>query len=78
MMIKQFFKRPTGFYLVSVLLLLLMELNAYGQTPQDVPHPSDSQPLILDNWAYIITFILIPLFFIILYLWLRARKRKQE
>ncbi len=50
---------------------------AYGQIPQDTPHPNDNKPMRLDNWTNIIFFVILPILFVTLYLWLK-RKRKND
>lgn len=48
-----------------------------AQTPQDVPHPSDNEPISFDNTTTIVTFLVLPLLFIAIYIWLRNRKRNE-
>ena len=54
----------------------LCYLPAIAQTPQGLPNPDDNEPLALDNWTNIIFFIVIPLLFVALFVWLRAKRKK--
>jgi uncharacterized BrkB/YihY/UPF0761 family membrane protein len=64
-------------FTVVLLIIFVAGPSGFGQIPQDLPQPDKSEPLVLDSPAQIITFIVVPLLFIILYIWLRNRKKKR-
>lgn len=73
------FNPSSVFFLIFAFLgMFPLGTSALAQTPRDVPHPKDSEPIAFDNLTTIITFIVLPVFFVALYLWLKRRKRRKE
>lgn len=65
-----------GIYLtISFMLALWYETMA--QTPQNLPKPSDNEPIDLTSPFSIIYFIAIPLLAILAYILLKRRKNKK-
>ena len=54
--------------------LFFLQNKVLGQTPQDVPKASDSEPLAFNNPTTIIFFVVLPLLFIGLYFVLRKKR----
>lgn len=69
-------KQTTGNKFVLLLsTFLILQSDALGQVPQDVPKASDSEPLDLSNPTTLIFFIVLPLLFFGLYIFLRKKKK---
>lgn len=49
----------------------------YAQTPQDLPKPSDNEPIDLTSPFSIIFFIVVPVLAIITYIILKRRQKKK-
>lgn len=66
------------FSCVSFLVIFVLYSSAFGQTAQNVPKPDDSKPFSLDSTPKILIYIALPIFFALLYLWLRRRSSKRK
>lgn len=63
-------------YLTATFMLAFC-YEAIAQTPQDLPKPSDSEPLDLSSPFSIIYFIVIPVLAVLAYILLKRRKNKK-
>lgn len=61
-----------------LMLVLLASVAAMAQRPKNIPHPEDSQPLVLDSIPKLLIYIGLPVFFFLLYLWVRRQKTKNK
>jgi uncharacterized BrkB/YihY/UPF0761 family membrane protein len=71
-----FLNLHSRFLSILIFLALLINTHAYAQRPQDTPDPGKSEPISLDSLPQILIYIGLPVFFVLLYIWLRRRKRK--
>lgn len=74
---KYFLKSLSRLYPLFIFLLLSVAGSPVVAQVQDIPRGDEAGRLELDSTAQIITFIVIPLLFIGLYIWLRKRKKNR-
>lgn len=61
------------------LIMIILPLASFAQTPRNVPQGHDSEPVQLDNVPNLIMYIIIPIIIVILYLlWRRREKRRNR
>lgn len=70
----------TFFNILTFMLVLLgigaQDSLAFAQRPRNIPDPDKSEPMTLDTLPEIIIYIGLPVLFILLFIWLRRRRRK--
>lgn len=75
---KTLIKRIDRLHSIIILFTLLaFNTNSFAQIPRDVPQPN-GDPLSLDSPASIIIYIVFPVLLILLYIFLRRRKRNKK
>lgn len=62
----------------TFLLLLLSFSVAHAQVPQDLPRPQDNEPINFNSLAELIVFIAIPVVALLLYFFLKRRKKNRN
>lgn len=73
------FKSPSIlFSILGFVAFFVYSFHAMSQTPQNVPKPDDAEPLALDDPTNIIFFIILPLLFVILFIWLWKKKQREN
>lgn len=76
---KSFLKLAGRLYYMIIFLVLWVQGGiAYGQRPRNIPDPDKSEPISLDTLPQILIYIGLPVFFVILFIWLRRRRSKNK